>query len=61
MNVSRQSFQATEKRIVLQWAMTISVIANKLVSESKTKNKHKLVPNKNLSQEAEIVLEHLLI
>ena len=47
MNVRRQSFQATEKRIVLQWAMTKSIIANKLVLERKTKNKHKLVPKKN--------------
>ena len=36
-NVNRQSLQATEKRVVLQWAMTISIIANRLVSESKMK------------------------
>ena len=42
MNVSRQSLQATEERIVCQRTMTISVIVNRLVSESKTQNKHKL-------------------
>ena len=47
MNVSSQSFQATEKRTLLQWAMTISVIVNILVLERKTKNKHKLVSKKN--------------
>ena len=71
MNVSKQSFQATEKSRVLQWAMTVSVIANRLVLERKTKNKHKLVPKKNPKSlqsndqlkrflEAEIVLEHYL-